>query len=287
MSLPQPASPNAQTPGNPGNPLTPVPTQGPTLEAEVSALSSDTRRPMRIGLWVLGLGFGGFLLWAGLAPLDEGVPAQAVVSIETRSKPVQHLSGGIVKQVLVKEGQWVKQDEPLIVLDDATMRANYESVRQHYLTLRAMEGRLMAEQAGASQITFHPDLSGAGSDPYIRQTMDLQSQLLRTRQQALAADLNATQQSIQAQEASIQGAQGVLAARRNQLRYVEDELGGVRDLVKEGYAPRNRQLELERQRAELGGAEAELQANILRSQRSIAELQARINQRQQEYRGGR
>ena len=60
-------------------------------------------RTMRVGLWTLGLGFGGFLLWAAFAPLDEGVPAPAIVSIDPKRKPVQHQTGGIVKEVLVRE----------------------------------------------------------------------------------------------------------------------------------------------------------------------------------------
>ena len=63
---------------------------------------SDTARAMRVGLWALGIGFGGFLLWAGLAPLDEGVPSPAMVTIDTKRKPVQHQTGGIIKEVLVE-----------------------------------------------------------------------------------------------------------------------------------------------------------------------------------------
>ena len=58
------------------------------------ALPHDTRQPMRLGLLILGIGLGGFLLWAALAPLDEGVPTQGTVSIDTKRKPVQHLAGG-------------------------------------------------------------------------------------------------------------------------------------------------------------------------------------------------
>ena len=70
------------------------------VAAEDESTFSDTGRPARIGLWALGLGFGGFLLWAGLAPLDEGVPSQGMVVIDTKRKTVQHLTGGIVKEVL-------------------------------------------------------------------------------------------------------------------------------------------------------------------------------------------
>src|SRR3989338_4605691 len=146
----------------------PAPTVGPALEAEL-VLPSDTSRPARVGLWVLGIGFGGFLLWAGLAPLDEGVPTPGMVTIDTKRKAVQHLTGGIIKEVLVKEGQFVEAGQMLITLNDAVARANHEAVRQRYLGLRAMEGRLMAEQAGQGKISFHPALMQAANDPLIQQ----------------------------------------------------------------------------------------------------------------------
>ncbi|MDD5175472.1 MAG: HlyD family type I secretion periplasmic adaptor subunit [Sterolibacterium sp.] len=271
------ATQNLSVPLKPGTALTPA------LEGEL-ILPTDTSQPARVGLWVLGLGFGGFLLWAGLAPLDEGVPTQGMVTIETKRKAVQHLSGGIVKQVMVKEGQSVKQGDPLISIDDAVSQANYEAIRQHYLTLRAMEGRLLAEQGAQGKITFHPDLLQAESDPYIRQTINNQQQLFQSRRMALQADMDAVKESIQGQEASIQGAEGVLKARQSQLEYIQEELKGVRDLVKEGYAPRNKQLELERMAAESMGAIADLQGNILRGRRAIAEMKLRAIQRSQEYR---
>ena len=121
----------------------------------------DSGRAGRIGMWALVLGLGGFLLWAAFAPLDEGVPSQGLVAIDTKRKAVQHLTGGIVKEVLVREGDRVKEGQLLLKLDDAAARANYEAIRQRYLGLRAMQGRLLAEQAGASTIAFHPDLQSA------------------------------------------------------------------------------------------------------------------------------
>ena len=143
--------------------------------------SSDLGHAGRIGLWALGIGFGGFLLWAGLAPLDEGVPSQGHVAIDTKRKSVQHLSGGIIKEVLVGEGDQVKEGQLLIKLDDAAAKANFEAVRQRYLGLRAMQGRLLAEQAGQNTIIFHPDLVAAAGDPLIKQQMMNQEQLFRSR----------------------------------------------------------------------------------------------------------
>ncbi len=245
---------------------------------------SDAGRAARIGLWALGLGFGGFLLWAALAPLDEGVPSPAAVSIDTKRKAVQHLSGGIVKQVLVKEGAMVKEGQTLIQLDEAVARANYESVRQRYLGLRAMQARLLAEQAGASSIELHPDLKAAASDPLIQSQVTTQQQLFQSRRAALRADLEGIAESIRGQEGLLQAYDGMLGHRRNQLALLQDELKNTRELVAEGYAPRNRQLELERMVADTQAVIADLLGNTMRAQRAIGELRQRAIARQQEYR---
>ncbi len=241
-------------------------------------------RAGRIGLWALGLGFGGFLLWAGLAPLDEGVPAQGMVTIDTKSKAVQHLSGGIIKEVLVREGQQVKEGQLLLKLDEAAARANFESARQRYMGLRAMEGRLSAEQRGMGKIAWHPDLQDGLADPQIRQMVLTQEQLFDSRRASLRADLQSIEESIQGQEGLLQAYNAMIGNRRNTLALLNEELKNTSGLVKEGYAPRNRQLELERMVSEASSSIAELIGNITRSQRSIAELRQRVIARQQEYR---
>jgi protease secretion system membrane fusion protein len=246
--------------------------------------SADTSAVARAGLWVLGLGFGGFLLWAALAPLDEGVPTLGSVTLDTKRKTVQHLSGGIVKEVLVHEGQQVKEGEPLLRLDPAVARANYEAVRQRYLGYRAMQSRLFAEQAGKDAIDFHPDVKAAMSDPLIKQQVTTQQQLIQARRAALAADLQGIEESTQGLKEQLGSYQNILIQRKNQLSLLNEELNNVRGMVKEGYAPRNRQLELERMVAESNAAIADLVGNSLRVNRQVAELGQRSMARKQEYR---
>lgn len=253
-------------------------------DATENVAASGSGRPGRIGLWVLAAGFGGFLLWAALAPLDEGVPAAGTVAIDTKRKAVQHLSGGIVQEVLVREGDEVQEGQLLIRLDSAVARANHESVRQRYLGLRAMQGRLLAEQSGQATITFHPDLVAASTDPLIRQQMQNQEQLFMTRRSLLRSDLQSIEESIQGQEGLLQAYKGMLENRSSQLRLINEELGHLRGLVKEGYAPRNRQLEMERMVADSSTAIADLQGNTVRARRTIGELRQRALSRQQEYR---
>ena len=262
-------------------PASTITTVEPTRD---NAPHSDLGRAGRIGLWALGLGFGGFLLWAAFAPLNEGIPSQGHVAIDTKRKSVQHLSGGIIKEVLIGEGDQVKEGQLLIKLDDAAAKANFESVRQRYLGMRAAQGRLMAEQKGQNTITFHPDLLAATSDPLIRQQTLNQEQLFQSRKAALRADLQGIEESIQGQQGLVQSYEGMSGNRRDQLALLNEELGNTRSLVKEGYAPRNRQLELERQVSESSTAIAELQGNATRAKRTVGELRQRAIVRQQEYR---
>ena len=255
-----------------------------TADAGGLRASSDTSAVAKTGLWVLGLGFGGFLLWAALAPLDEGVPTQGMVTLDTKRKTVQHLSGGIVKEVLVHEGQQVKEGDPLLRLDGAVAKANYEAVRQRYLGYRAMQSRLFAEQAGQNAIDFHPDVKAAMTDPLIKQQVSTQQQLIQARRAALAADLQGIEESVQGLKEQLGSYQNILVQRRSQLSLLTEELNNTRGMVKEGYAPRNRQLELERMVAESNAAIADLNGNSLRVQRQVAELTQRSMARKQEYR---
>jgi protease secretion system membrane fusion protein len=253
------------------------------IDAE-TPLPMDTAHSMRVGLLVLVLGLGGAVLWAALAPLDEGVPASGMVAIDTKRKAVQHQQGGIVSEVLVKEGSMVKAGDLLIRLNDSAVRANYAAINQQYMTLRAMEGRLMAEQADAPKITFHEDLLKAKDDREVRLQLANQEHLFISRRSAIQAELAAIQELIHGYEAQLQSYAGLLENRKIQLSWAQEELKGIRDLVSEGYAPRNRQMELERTAAELSGSTADLQGNILRTNRSISEQKLRIIQRRQEYR---
>lgn len=247
------------------------------------ARSSGFSRSTSVGLWALALGFGGFLLWATLAPLDEGVPSSGTIAIETKRKPVQHLTGGIVREVLVREGDIVKEGQVLVRLDDAASRSNYETLYQHYLNLRAMQARLEAENRMDKSLQFHPDLIAAKNDPLVQEVMQRQIQLFASRQDGLEADLRAFEENIQGQKGTLKAQQSNVDNRRQQLALLKEELGHTRQLVKEGYTPRNRQLELERMVAESSNALSDLLGNITRTTSSISEITQRSIARRKEY----
>jgi protease secretion system membrane fusion protein len=253
-------------------------------KSEFSELHQSGSRPGRIGMWALILGLGGFFVWAGFAPLDEGVPATAIVSIDTKRRPVQHLSGGLIKEVLVREGQSVKEGQVLIRLDAAVARSNYENSRQRYLGLRANQGRLLAEQSGQPSISYHPDLLVASQDPLIKQQMQMQDQLFQSRRSGLHAELQGMEEAALGQEGLIQSYDSILISRRSQLALLTEELNQTKSMVAEGYSPRNRQLELERGVADVSAAIADMTGNSIRAKRTISELRQRMLARQLDYR---
>ncbi|WP_088285368.1 HlyD family type I secretion periplasmic adaptor subunit [Ideonella sp. A 288] len=271
---------NALTNSTGGSPTPGAP--GDITDVDDAGQTADTRGPIRLGFWVLIVGFGLFLAWAAWAPLDEGVSAGAVVSVENRRKTIQHVQGGIIQQVVVKEGAEVKPGDVLLVLDDGTARAAQESIRQNYLGQRATESRLIAEASRAASITFHPDLTQS-TEPYAAQHMAVQQQLFASRKAAQAADIAAAQQSIVGLEGQVAGLKQMIDGRRAQQALQARQVAGVKSLAADGFAPRNQALQLEQQQAELQTTIADLEANVLRVQSSAAEARLRLAQRQQEY----
>ena len=242
----------------------------------------NTQQPIRLGAAVLVIGFGAFLLWAGFAPLDQGVPASGTVAIETRKKTIQHPTGGVVKDVLVKEGQWVKEGEVLLEVSDTQARANNETIKQAYLSQRAVEARLEAERNNASNIAFGPEILEIKADLFVQQVMLTQQTLFAARRASYNSEVSALEQSIQALKDQLWGVDQSLANRLVQIQLQEKHLKSIKTLAEEGYAPKNQVLQMEQTQTELKTALSDLKSNQSRLSRSIEESQFRLVQRKQD-----
>src|SRR5574343_331803 len=125
-------------------------------------VQTDEDKVVRFGMLTLIVGLVGFLLWAALAPLDEGVPGIGVVSVDSKRKTIQHLKGGIVEQIAVKEGGRVKAGDVLIRLNDKEVKAQLDITRGQYWAVKAIEVRLLAERDGMSRMVFPAEMLEAG-----------------------------------------------------------------------------------------------------------------------------
>lgn len=250
---------------------------------EPIVVEMDPSRFARIGWLIVLFGIGGALLWAIFAPLDQGVPVSGNVAVSGSRKAVQHLSGGIVDDILVKEGDVVKKGQVLVRMNGVQTLAAADISRGQYFSFRATEARLLAERDGKSAITYPADILKARTDPRVQAAMDLQNQLFASRRSAFQNEMAAVDESINGIKLQITGITESRENKKAQLGFLKEQLVGMRDLAKDGYIPRNRLLEVERQAAQVAGAISEDTGNIGRSQRQISELSMRKLQRTQEY----
>ena len=261
--------------------------QGATevLSKDVSDLpvKVDATVHTRLGWIIVLIGVGGFLLWALFAPLDKGVPVSASVSVSTNLKAVQHLNGGKVDEILVKEGGAVKAGQPLVRMNDVQVRSAVDVARVQSVSARAMEARLIAERDGLSAVVFPEDLLKAQSDPQIANHLNVQRQLFSSRKAALQSELAAADENVAGMRAQLQGLQENAGMLKQQQAFLKEQVDSLRELTKEGYVARNRLLELERTYSQTNGAMFENIAGASRTVRQISEINLRRSQRQQEY----
>ncbi len=246
-------------------------------------VNTDARAFSRIGWLIVVLGLGGFLAWGLFAPLDKGVPLSGTVAKESNRKAIQHQTGGIVKEILVKDGDVVKEGQVLVRMNGVLAKSAYETTEAQYLTARAAEARLTAERDGLKTITFPAELVQRKNEPRVAELMTLQQQLLTSRQMALQSELGSVDESIAGLKEQIKSLEESRESKKVQMGYLKEQLDGMRDLAKEGYVARNRLLDLERTYAQLSGAVSEDIGNIARSRRQVLELSLRKSQRTQDY----
>jgi membrane fusion protein, protease secretion system len=211
------------------------------------------------------------------------VPLSGTVAKESNRKTVQHQIGGTIQEILVKDGDVVKAGQVLVRMNAVAAKAGYDITEAQYLSARATEARLLAEQAGQKTIHFPDDLTKRANDPRVAEMMTLQTQLLSSRQASLQSELGGLDENIAGLKVQIQGLQESRDSKKAQMGFLKEQLDGMRDLAKEGYVARNRLLDLERTYAQLQGQISEDIGNIGRAQRQVMELALRKAQRAQEY----
>ncbi|MDM0025406.1 HlyD family type I secretion periplasmic adaptor subunit [Variovorax saccharolyticus] len=260
----------------------PVPDADIGLTDEGS-LRTDAARHTRLGWWIVLAGVGGFLLWALLAPLDKGVPMSGTVTVAGNKKAVQHQTGGTVQTILVKEGDSVTAGQPLVHMNSVQARSNAAVTRVQYYTARSTEARLLAERDGRAAVVFPADAEAARSDPRVAAILSVQQQLFSSRRSSLQAELSALDENIAGIEAHTAGLREARVGKQEQMKFLKEQLDGMRELAREGYVPRNRLLELERTWAQLSSSLSEDLGNIAKGQRQTSELRLRRLHRQQEF----
>ncbi|KFX14227.1 HlyD family type I secretion periplasmic adaptor subunit [Pectobacterium parvum] len=244
-------------------------------------LHTDSGRYLKYGLWLVLAGFGGLLLWAGLAPLNKGVAVSGRVIVADNRKAVQPVSSGRIASLSVRDGDPVLAGQILATLDQTPAQAQRDNLVTQLQEAHAGEARLLAERDDLSSIAF--PASTEQHSTVIQQIQIAQQQLFISRRAALQQERTAMQAAIIGAKAQSQGSQALLASSQTQFQIISEQLRGLRPLAQEGYIARNRLLDVERQAAQLAGAIAQERNNQVQLQQQVVELEQKIQQRQNEY----
>ncbi|MNM48460.1 Type I secretion system membrane fusion protein PrsE [compost metagenome] len=234
------------------------------------------RKIRRLGLGIVGITFGLFGTWAAIAPLDGAAYAPGVVTVQAYRKTVQHLEGGIVKDVLAHDGDIVKRDDPLIVLDDAQLRFEYEMARGQLVAASAMEARLIAERdtlpvIGFGQIADLASLRG-------EEARQGETQVFNARQGSRLGQIAVLRERIGQLNQQIKGLESMIAAKVGLEKSYSGEIKELSDLLHQGFVDKQRLLEQERKLGMLRSEVADHRSAINRTRLQINETQLQILQ---------
>ena len=221
--------------------------------------------------------------WAATASISGAIIAQGTIAIDGKRKLIQHLEGGIVKALLVKDGDNVRAGQVLVELEPIRARAGLGIVEGALSKALASEARLIAERDGSGDVSYPPELLTNADWPEFSRLVESQNAMFETRRAALKGEVDILEQRIGqvGEERKGLGAQQEAKAHQNKL--IAEELDGLRGLLERGQTTKPRVLTLERQAAALKGEEGELAASIARLNKSIGETQLEIIQRRKDF----
>jgi HlyD family type I secretion membrane fusion protein len=248
------------------------------MTAATFTLDDSIRRPALVGWLIVAVFFGGFGLWSVQAPLNGAVVATGVVKVEGNRTSVQHVDGGIVKALRVKDGDHVQVGDVLLVLDETQAKAEYQVLSEQYLVLRATEARLLTELANGKELVMPAALAERSDDPYVAGIWSGQLKQFESRRAALDGQRKVIGEKIRQLQSQIDGGDAQVKAFGEQLESVRAEAASVAPLVEKMLLPRPRLLQLERTAYGLEGQIADARANIAKSRQAIAEQELQIAQ---------
>ncbi|WP_282607075.1 HlyD family type I secretion periplasmic adaptor subunit [Pelagibius sp. Alg239-R121] len=237
-----------------------------------------------VGLILLIGLVGGLVGWSVTAKLDGAVVVPGTFTVESSRKTVQHLEGGIISELLVGEGDLVRQGQVLLRLDSTIDRANLGVVEGQLDELLARRARLRAESRGIEAIAFPSLLLERRGDPAVEAILAGQEELFFVRRASRAGQAELVQQRIARFREEIAGVQAQRVSSKREIAFVDEELVGLRKLYKKGYATLSRVLSLEREAERIRGEVAGHNASIARARNGIEELKLELAQADRDLR---
>ena len=242
----------------------------------------ESVRRFGYSLVFLVFGFGG--LWMIFAPLESAALAVGTVQVEGNRKVVQHLEGGVVSEILVKNGSKVVESQALLVLEAAKDRADQQILVGRIYSAQAQLNRLQAERDELSVIAFADELlSATEDDERAKEAVANEMSLFRVSEEARSGEKKILEQRIGQLSRQIEGLGSVVKSKKTVLQSLQNEIEDLSELLKDGYVDRKRIRELQRTESELEGEISDLEAKTASSDIAISEIKLKIFQLKKEF----
>ncbi|MDI4663095.1 HlyD family type I secretion periplasmic adaptor subunit [Xanthobacter autotrophicus] len=277
MRLPKSLFNPGPAPATPDDAAAPAATPGgpPPPSADYGAMA-------RVGYTVIAFTFLGLSGWAALARVDSAVIAPGVVAVESKRQVVQHLEGGIVAEILVREGEEVAKDQVLFRLDPTQPKASDDAALAQLRAALALEARLVAERDEKDQITFPEELLANARLAVVRDAMADQLTQFRDRRAAFRSQTGILESRAEQSGHEIEGLTQERLSAEQQLVFIDDELDAVRQLEQKRLVNKSRVSGLEREKARLEGLVGRNVADTAKVRGAIGELNMQISQLRQQ-----
>ncbi|MFZ3181679.1 MAG: HlyD family type I secretion periplasmic adaptor subunit [Methylocystis silviterrae] len=239
-------------------------------------------RPFAIaGYIMILLTFGVAGGWAAIAKIDRAVVAPASISVETNRKSVQHFEGGIVREILIKEGDHVSEGQVLLRLEKTQAQANTDLVRNQLYAFLALEARLLAERDEKSEIAWPVEFDLEKQDPVVSGLIVDQVNQFNERRASLLGQIKILESKANQLRIEISGIDIEKDSTEKQTKYINEELVGLRRLLTKHLVPTNRVLTMERERTRLEGVIGKAIADKAKVEGAISEIGSQIAQLKQ------
>jgi HlyD family secretion protein len=251
---------------------------GNSLEAEDRSLRNHLIAGIAVALF-LTAGIGG---WAIRTELSGAVTASGSVVVDSNVKKVQHLTGGIVGKLLVREGDRVEAGDTVVRLDDTVLQAGLAIVTKGLDEMQARKARLVSERDGTDEIVFSSGLIGLAPSSELAAALESERKLFDLRRAARRGQKSQLRQRIAQLDDEALGYGALQAAKTEEIELIQRELGGVQSLWEKKLIPINRLTVLEREAARLKGELAQSIASSAQVRGKISEIELQIIQIDQE-----
>ena len=247
------------------------------------SLPRSTKVPTIAGALIMAVVTMGFGVWGNMAPIAGAVVASGVFVVTGQNKIVQHLEGGVIREIFVREGDKVEAGQLLLELDETAARAELQRLFLRRIRLTAIDARLQAEMREDPEITLPPDIvnwlanSPLASSPEVKEIVDSQRMTFTARRNNLNSDVKSIDESIKALEERIQGSRVQLDAVKRQIVLLDEEIVTKDRLVQAGLVRKPELMVLQRQKANLEGEVGRIMGDIGDAKERIARALEQIN----------